>query len=177
MPPNSKPKEFKHPIWSVEREGGHRLFVPMDGEKSGYARCEECQKELKLADYSVSSLIRHLNSTHKELANQLENREQKAQEINKITNFVTYSSGKNIKRNRCLATFLDPRFKHRFATEPDIFLAQSSTWVQQDFEKNERVERNEPEPELLEVTSPVAKRPCTSFFDDVVQVGDLSIGY
>lgn len=68
------------------------MFVPLDGEKSGYARCEECQKELKLADYSVSSLIRHLNSTHKELANQLENREQKAQEINKNTNFVTYSS-------------------------------------------------------------------------------------
>lgn len=77
----------------------------------------------------------------------------------------------------CLATFLDPRFKHKFTTEPEIFLAQIIAWIQQEYEKDGQNEPNEPE--LLDVASPIAKRPCTSqsFFDDVAEIGNMSAGY
>uniref|UniRef100_A0A914MD05 FAD synthase n=1 Tax=Meloidogyne incognita TaxID=6306 RepID=A0A914MD05_MELIC len=56
-----------HPIWNIERINGQKLFNRLKEEEESLVECTDCKIKLKILNFDVTNLIKHLSSsTHSE---------------------------------------------------------------------------------------------------------------
>uniref|UniRef100_A0A1I8C1P5 BED-type domain-containing protein n=1 Tax=Meloidogyne hapla TaxID=6305 RepID=A0A1I8C1P5_MELHA len=136
-----------HPIWQIG------LF---DKREKDIVECLECNQMLKLSAGSIKGIKTHLFSKHKdskytEQYSRIE--EGKSKQANtKITNYYTHFS-ELISRLLIISTFLDPRFKHCYSDDRNIYFAKVSRYLRE--EVNEEIQSDF----LEEPSSPCHKQP------------------